>query len=179
MKNKIIYIYIYIYIYIPLLGTFTPAPQKEPWPCHRHGETEAPSSAGLHLRPTQGSMAKAASSASHTSVSPLPAPLARCPVGRRRNLAPGSHRCETYLERSGGPQGRGTCGGGGCAGSLRNASAVSPPSGLQNLFNQLRWGWAEGAGAAASPDAALSPQAAPRPSRAWGRPAPWRGAAIT
>lgn len=78
-------------------------PQKEPWPGHRHGETETQSGTGLHLRSTQGSTAKAVSCVLHTSISPLPAPFTHHPTGHGRKLAPGSPCCKTYLERSGGP----------------------------------------------------------------------------
>lgn len=100
--------------------------EKEPWPGHRCGETEARSRLGLPPRFTHGSRAETASWASHTSSaqipdpSPAPSPQPRFPRGTT------SPRCSTHSGRGEGPWGpRGRS-----AGTLRDSSALlaaSPP----------------------------------------------------
>lgn len=137
------------------------------------GETEAQSGVGLHLRSTQGSMAKAVSCLPHTSTSPLPAPLTSRPMGHGRKLAPGSPRCKTYLERGEGPWawGRRQL----CWEPAKCFHSLSTVW-TSNLFNQLRWGRAKqgrrsslarrGAEPAGGPSVLCR---LPSPSRAQGR----------
>lgn len=82
-------------------------PQKDPWPGHRHGETEAQSGAGLHpvVHARENGQSSFLRPAHLHLPSPSPTPSLSRPPGGGRELALGSPRCETYLERGGGPWG--------------------------------------------------------------------------